>query len=79
MADRRAGRGGKGTPANQQNGTGRRDHSERDEDTSDEEEMECHPGGSSGISEEDDDPAQRRLIRHKYRELINSVQRELDF
>ncbi|XP_061084605.1 non-structural maintenance of chromosomes element 4 homolog A [Conger conger] len=69
MAERRAGRG-----AVLQNGTGRHSQSERDEDSTDEEEMESHPGASSGISEEDDDPAQRRLIRHKYRELINDMQ-----
>lgn len=31
-------------------------------------------GGPSGVSEEDDDPARRREIRSKYRNLINSVQ-----
>ncbi|XP_035256072.1 non-structural maintenance of chromosomes element 4 homolog A isoform X3 [Anguilla anguilla] len=73
-ANRRAGRGGQGTPAPQQNGTGRRSRSQRDEDTSDEDEVGSHQRRSSQVPEEDDDPAQRRLIRHRYRELINSVQ-----
>lgn len=34
--------------------------------------------GPSGISEEDDDPARRREIRSKYRDLINSVQQNRD-
>ncbi|KAJ8334044.1 hypothetical protein SKAU_G00413630 [Synaphobranchus kaupii] len=77
-ANRRAGRGGQGTSAIQQNGTGGRGHAERGEDTGDEDEMESqsHQGGSSGVPEEDDDPAQRRLIRHQYRELINAVQQD---
>ncbi|XP_056617147.1 non-structural maintenance of chromosomes element 4 homolog A [Triplophysa dalaica] len=31
-------------------------------------------GGPSGVSDEEDDPARRREIRSKYRDLINSVQ-----
>lgn len=39
----------------------------------DEDDIGCGP---SGVNEEDDDPARRREIRSKYRDLINSVQRE---
>ncbi|KAJ8418068.1 hypothetical protein AAFF_G00137770 [Aldrovandia affinis] len=58
----------------QHNGIGGRVQAERGGDTGDEDEGASHQGGSSGVQDEDDDPARRRLIRHQYRELINSVQ-----
>ncbi|KAJ8248195.1 hypothetical protein GJAV_G00239390 [Gymnothorax javanicus] len=72
-AERGARRGGRGTSAVLQKGTGQLSDSDRDEDTGDEEEIQSLQEGPSGIPGEDDDPTQRRLIRHQYRELINSV------
>lgn len=60
-------------PAGPSNGVGGRNRSERAGDMGDEDDI---VGGTSGISEEDDDPTRRREIRSKYRDLINQVQRE---
>ncbi|KAJ8248196.1 hypothetical protein GJAV_G00239400 [Gymnothorax javanicus] len=72
-ANRGACRGGRGTPAVLQNRTRQLSDSDRDEDTGDEEEMESLQEGSSGIPEDDNKLFQRRLVRHRYRELISSV------
>ncbi|XP_077093039.1 non-structural maintenance of chromosomes element 4 homolog A [Siphateles boraxobius] len=72
MSDlRRRSRGSQEEPAGPSNGVGGRNRSERAGDVGEEDDI---VGGTSGISEEDDDPTRRREIRSKYRDLINQVQ-----
>ncbi|XP_030628875.1 non-structural maintenance of chromosomes element 4 homolog A [Chanos chanos] len=70
-ARRRTSKGGQEESTGQHNGIGGRSRPERTVDTADEDDV---GGGPSGIQDEDDDPARRREIRSKYRDLINSVQ-----
>ncbi|XP_051503752.1 non-structural maintenance of chromosomes element 4 homolog A [Myxocyprinus asiaticus] len=72
MSDRkRKSRGSQEEQAGPSNGVGGRSRPEWAGDIGDEDDI---GAGPSGISEEDDDPARRREIRSKYRDLINSVQ-----